>query len=58
MKKEMDLVEMFQEKERHRLCDLELDDDPIRDEKEYQDGFFKMLLESKINFKKERMPEK
>ena len=52
MRKEMDLVEMFQEKEGHRLCDLEPDDDPIRDEKEYQDGFFKTLLEAKINFKK------
>lgn len=52
MKSKIDLVEAFREREGPWLCDLEPEGDPIREEKEYQDGFFKMLLESKINFKK------
>ena len=53
MKKEMDLVEMFNEEAHHnRLCDLQPEYDPIKEEREYQDGFFRVLLETKINFKR------
>jgi len=54
MKRDMDLVEMFDKEDRHRLCDLEPDDDPIREEREYEDGLFRALLEAKINFKRNK----
>lgn len=44
MKKEIDLVDMFQSKESHRLCDLEPDEDIIREERELEDNFRDTLM--------------
>ena len=56
MKKNPDLVEIFDRESRthHRLHDLEPEVDLIREEKEYQDGLFRVLLEAKINFKRNK----
>ena len=45
MKRDMDLVEMFDREDRHRLCDLEPDDDPIREEKEYGEELQKIFIQ-------------